>query len=483
MNDGYTSLLRTLLYSIHADKLFPQNGGVLIAVSGGLDSVVLLHALCQLRSEWAGIQWCVATLDHAIRPEGAQDAQFVAELCQAWQIPCVVGRVDVPSLAHTRQQSLETAARQARYAFLHEVATTRGASCVVTAHHADDQAETILMHLVRGAGVEGAMGMKPVSPFPIASAQSEIKLVRPLLRVSRDELVAYAHQHALSYREDATNADTRYLRNYIRHVVWQALDPLNPHAKRALTRFSEVLAVEHDFITHTFTQDILPHITQTPTRWTIPRGKFSQWHEAHQRHTLLKAYQAVHSGEEPLSQGLLLKALQLLKEGITGNQLALTDGVRVRLSYRVGYVEQSDSLLPNEDFYLLETNAPLPLTLESTCYQGDWAIRLSRVTDGTHQAQFCVPVSVGNTWQLRPRQTGDKLSPLGMRGNHKRLKALMIDRKIPRHVRDSVPILTVNGQIISVILPDEWVIDEAFSAQQAIDTDFEKIYGFIVKVL
>lgn len=189
---------------------------VLVAVSGGCDSVALLRAMTTLRSAGAG-RICVAHLNHQLRPDSDDDERFVVELCRSLGVVCEVGRVTVDRLAAESGDGIEAAARAARYHFFEQTAGRLGARFVATAHTADDQAETILHRILRGTGVRGLSGMRRVRPLGHAT------LIRPLLAVRRTELEAYLAAIHQPYRHDSSNTDLRFTRNRIRHETMPRL--------------------------------------------------------------------------------------------------------------------------------------------------------------------------------------------------------------------------------------------------------------------
>ncbi|MCS6872643.1 MAG: tRNA lysidine(34) synthetase TilS [Anaerolineae bacterium] len=226
--------LRVLTFC-RTERLFTPNERVVVAVSGGADSLALLHILRALQVELQ-IALHAATLDHGLRgAQGAADAAFVAEIAAQWQIPCTVGSVDVPSLAATWRLGMEAAARRARYAFLSDCAAQIGATCIATAHQRDDQAETILLHLIRGSGLAGLRGILP------CSQRNGLRIVRPLLAVGHDELMAYVKGLGIEPREDSTNYDTQHARNKVRHLIMPLLREINPAVSASLARTAETL--------------------------------------------------------------------------------------------------------------------------------------------------------------------------------------------------------------------------------------------------
>ena len=213
----------------------PARGETLVlALSGGPDSVALLDALVTL-SRPRGFRLVAAHLDHRLRPGSAEDAAFCVSLCDALGVPIRLGSADVAGRAARERGGIEQAARRERYAFLRRVREDVHAAAIAVAHTRDDQAETLLLRLLRGAGATGLSGMRPRSG----------ELVRPLLAVSRGEVMAHLRERGLAFREDPTNADPAYSRNRVRHELLPYLEArFNPRVKRTLARTAGLLAEE-----------------------------------------------------------------------------------------------------------------------------------------------------------------------------------------------------------------------------------------------
>jgi len=214
-----------------------------VGVSGGRDSVTLLHLLVE-----AGVPGLVvAHLDHALREASAEDAHFVSDLTARYGVPCVSSRDDVRARARRTRRSLETAARDARYAFFAEAAKRRNLRRVLLGHHADDRVETFLFNLLRGAGARGLGSMRPVSTHQVEGFALEVH--RPLLGVWRTEIDAYVAKHALPFREDATNAEAVHTRNRLRHEVLPLLESvMGRDVRRTILRTTEVLGADEEFL-------------------------------------------------------------------------------------------------------------------------------------------------------------------------------------------------------------------------------------------
>jgi tRNA(Ile)-lysidine synthase len=232
--------------SIKVTGALPDGSRILVAVSGGCDSMVLLHLLQELASirNWILV---VAHLNHQLRGRSSDaDERLVKARCRALGLPCVVARRDVRGFARRRRLSLEMAAREVRYRFLSQVARRRRCRVIALAHQADDQAELVLLRLLRGSGSDGLGGMSMVGPSP---ADPEIRLVRPLLESSRAAIEGFARQERIRFRTDRSNSDRRFLRNRIRHELLPLLrEHYQPAIDRVLMRTASILAAESDCV-------------------------------------------------------------------------------------------------------------------------------------------------------------------------------------------------------------------------------------------
>lgn len=221
-----------------AYDLLPRGGRVLCALSGGRDSVYLLHRLLTWREEY-GFTVAAAHFNHRLRgTESLRDEDFVRSLCEAWQVPLYVGTQDVRSFAEERGMGIEEAARTLRYAFLEEALDALGGGVIATAHHADDLAETVLMNLVRGAGTKGLSGIPP----------RRGNIVRPILTVTRKEIDAYVTRYGLPFVEDSTNAQDDCTRNLLRHHVMPVLEQINPSFVSHVTDAAMLLREDEEYL-------------------------------------------------------------------------------------------------------------------------------------------------------------------------------------------------------------------------------------------
>ncbi|QPC81620.1 tRNA lysidine(34) synthetase TilS [Phototrophicus methaneseepsis] len=424
-----------------------------LAVSGGLDSLALLH-ICAKLGETSSIQYHVATLDHGLRGQaGADDAAFVVQTAQQLGLPVTQHTADVPGYAAEHHLSIELAARMLRYDFLASVVQKVGQGAVVTAHHADDQAESILLHIMRGSGLRGLRGMQTISQVP---GHTGITLLRPLLSVSRAELEAYCRQHQLVPRQDTTNADTTYTRNAVRHLIMPQLRVLNPQVAQALSQLAESATVDEAYLQAQFERDIQPHCQRTGDRIAIALSSFTTWHPAMQRRAILFAVGQL-APDSDLSHERILAAVDVANRGQVGQVSEFSQGWRMRVGYASLFFEHGDMALPLGDYVQMAHDVIEVVVNGRTPIAPGIGLHTSTEP---HPTGFAVALPEGMELILRVRRPGDVVQPPGLFGKHRKLKKWLIDRKVPQHVRDRLPLLALSGsikeRIVAALLPDGW---------------------------
>jgi tRNA(Ile)-lysidine synthase len=220
---------------------------IIVGVSGGVDSICLCAVLKHL-SHTLPITPIVAHFNHQLRGESSDaDALFVQQFAQTQALAFVLGSADVNVIAKRDKVSIEVAARQARYTFFAQTAQAHNSNYIFLAHHADDQAETLLLRLLRGTGIDGLQGMRPMTKVPYADEQ-QLHLVRPLLYINRAEIVAHCREHQLDFRHDASNDDVHHTRNLIRHNLLPLLERINPGIRQVLTHFADSVSTDVEII-------------------------------------------------------------------------------------------------------------------------------------------------------------------------------------------------------------------------------------------
>ena len=257
------NLLDTVRHSINKHDLINPGSIVIVGVSGGPDSLCLLHVLNLLAPEY-NFHLHVAHLNHQLRgSEADSDAGFVQSLAEQWKLPFTIESRDVAAFARENKLSIEEAARQVRYGFFIEVAMRQHSDTIAVAHNADDQTESVLMHFLRGSGLGGLRGMLPKTrleeyrlqtPEEIAQhTKRRLYLIRPLLEVPREAIEEYCQQHNLQPRMDASNADTTYFRNRLRHEMLPALE--NAARRAVVERFMKAIVPHQEFMYANFQKD------------------------------------------------------------------------------------------------------------------------------------------------------------------------------------------------------------------------------------
>ena len=422
---------------------------MVLGVSGGPDSLSLLHALHRLSSN-LGLSLHVAHFNHGLRAEASDvDADFVASQSERLGLPFSTAKEYVKSRAKGHSRSLEEQARDARYDFLARVALENNACGVAVAHTADDQAETVLMHLIRGTGLRGLRGM-----FPVAETQSvsglELKLFRPLLSVSCQQTEDYCRALGLEPRIDHTNLLSETLRNRIRLELLPMLREYNPRFSDALLRLADSANLDLSFIESRVAEIWPDAVEEMAGGLPISRRKLSDIHPALRRRVLSQALESV-SGSPLDIEGVHVKSLESLLTGDTGSELDLPKGIRASLGYDHVTLTKTPTAPPTP---LPEEEQPIAVPGE-TLLPG-WKITAT-VEEATSSEWNADPYSslfdmdkVSGPITVRSRKNGDRFSPFGMSGS-KKLQDFLTDAKVPRSHRDSIPIVLSGDKIIWVV--------------------------------
>lgn len=427
---------------------------VVVAVSGGPDSLCLLHILAQLRDELE-IALHVAHLDHMIRgEEAAAEAQFVAGIAHRWAIPATIEAVDVAGMAQANHTNLHAAARAARYRFLARVARAVNAQAVAVAHHANDQAETVLMHLLRGAGAAGLRGMQPVTPWEEWAHAEETKaegggaaLIRPLLTVTREAIERYCAAHGLQPRYDPSNQDPRHTRNRIRHELMPLLTEYNTRIIAALGRTAAICAEDHAFL-----QEALEAAWSTLVHVRADGIDFAgrNWralHPALQREALRRAHALLTN--ETLEFEHVEQARMAIVRSV-GEQIHLAGGIALTVGYGGSFT--IGAVAPPDGPQLEETPTSLPLP-GRVALLGGWtleAVNAPARPPADRWEIYLAAQAIDGPLTARWRRPGDRLQLAGGRGS-RRIQDIFVDAKVPRALRDQWPLVTIRDTIVWVV--------------------------------
>lgn len=418
----------------------------MVAVSGGPDSVALFHVLRQLADKYA-LGLSIAHVNHALRgTESEEEQQMVAKLAEYYNVPFYYAKVDVKRHMRETGKGLQDAARELRYRFLFETAERTGTSCIALAHHADDQAETVLMRMLRGTSTEGLAGIHPVR------MQQKVKLVRPLLRIEKMELVQFCKEHGFEFAEDSSNASRAYTRNQIRLDIMPQLKQFNPEITSALNRLADIVRDDEQYLQREAERAYAETVSVTKDGLMLKQAQWSAFHASLQRR-LIKLI---------LNYLSLDKHIEVDYETVESIRLACSrhdkSNFRIQIREHCWLMKEYDRLRfttssPSEaeSFSVKVWDWPVQISLDGREHllirfevigPGEYAEK-----DGSYSAFFDLD-ELSLPLYVRSRKPGDRMQVLGLNGS-KKVKDMLIDAKIPPAQRGYIPIVTdAEGRIL-----------------------------------
>jgi tRNA(Ile)-lysidine synthase len=445
---------------IRKHRLVSAGEKLVVAVSGGADSVCLLQILTSLKEELK-LKLHIAHLDHQLRgTESAADAEYVADLAKKLGIPATIERRDVKAYQKKMRLSTEEAAREVRYRFLTDVAGATGAKRVAVGHTQDDHIETILMHLIRGAGTRGMRGLQPATEWP--SKDGKLIVIRPLLEVSHQETEDYCRRHSLAPRLDASNLSLSPLRNRIRQQLLPLLQSYNPGIAEALLRTGRIAGDDIDFLDKETARLWAKIARQEGEAITLNRKALDRLPPTLKRYLLRSGAERLLGSAKDIEMRHIEEMMALLDRP-AGKRLSLPGGLIFSTSY--------DNYILTLD---LATLSPLPelggenkLNIPGQTRLSGWHIKadIIELQEMTEKDDFtaCFDLAeTGDKLTVRPRQRGDRFQPLGL-SLPKKLGEFMIDARIPQNWRKNIPIVCSPEQIVWVV---GWRIDERVKVSQ-----------------
>lgn len=436
--------------------LVPPRARLVVAVSGGPDSLALLHILAR-QGLHSPDKLIVAHLNHGLRPESGEEAAFVAEVAASWRLKYQHEYCDVARLARDAGLSLEEAGRQARYDFLSRVAREAGTRFIATGHNADDQAETVLMHFVRGTGLAGLRGMLPVGPLPNAP---DLVLIRPLLDSDRQEIERYCRDHNLEPNIDESNLDSTFFRNRLRHELLPLLETYNPQIKARLAKTAETIRADYGLLDE-LAEEAWGHLVHDSGDGWLQLD-LQQWRAlplSLRRMTLRRAVYQLRPALRDLGFETVDQARLVAEGGNVGAQAALPDGLKLSVGYEIISVSGEEGS-PLPDLPQLPSAKPLWLPLPGRQrLAGEWwvnahlleEIDLVAVRENPDPWQAYVDAGELDGFLLRSRLPGERFQPLGMGGHSAEVAEVMINRKIPAALRERWPIVASRDHLLWLV--------------------------------
>jgi len=460
---------------------------VVVGISGGADSVCLLHVLAKWQ-KGLGIKLHVAHLNHQLRGvESEADAKYVSNLASSLGIPITIDRQDVAAYRIERNFSVEEAARELRYAFLARVAREVGANRIAIGHTRDDQVETILMHILRGTGITGLCGLAPCSPMAydsqgmsLPAKQSNLLVIRPFLDITREETTSYCQEHQLAPRIDSSNRSLSFFRNRLRLQLLPLLRQYNPSVDQALLRLAGIAKEDNAFLEQQASESWDEVARQENNAIYLDRKQIASLPIALQRQLLRAAVTKLAGDTRDIEASHIEAARSLLNKPV-GKRISLPHGFICQGGYDELVIASTarQSQLPPCPFPPLPGEFPLKVS-GKTVFPG-WKVIASifrervdslslrgvlSISEGTCQINLVADFDLHKTGTelfVRQRRPGDRFQPLGM-NMPKKLHEFMVDAKIPRSWRGRIPIVCSPQQIIWVA---GWRIDDRVKVTEA----------------
>ncbi|MDH5696295.1 MAG: tRNA lysidine(34) synthetase TilS, partial [Dehalococcoidia bacterium] len=449
------TLEQRVLSFIEQHHLVSGSEKLLVAVSGGPDSVCLLHILVKLQEELTA-KLHVAHLNHQLRgAESEADADYVSDLAHQWGIPATIERRDVTGYQKQQRLSLEEAAREVRYSFLTQVAGSIRADRVAVGHTKDDHIETILLHLIRGAGTRGLRGLQPYTEWQ--SKTGSLIIIRPLLEISHQETEDYCRHHRLAPRLDASNLSLSPLRNRIRHQLLPLLQSYNPRVAEALLRTSRIASDDIDFVDKEIAQLWNRIAQQRGETIILDKKRFDQLPPTLKRYLLRASAEKLLGSAKDIEMRHIEEMMSALTKP-AGKRLSLPGGLIFSLGYDQ-YQLASDlaalSPLPRLEGEV-QLNIPGQTLIPGWRIEATIIDRKQMTEKGRDFTAYFDLGKTGDKLLVRPRQRGDRFQPLGL-SQPKKVNEFMIDAKIPQAWRQQIPIVCSPSQILWVV---GWRIDD-----------------------
>ena len=437
------NLVSQIEQTIEADKLIAPGDAVVVAVSGGPDSVALLHVLFLLAPKW-DLRLVAAHVNHQFRgAESDAEAEFVASFASKLGLPCEVGVIDVPAYIEHTALNAQAAAREKRYDFLHAVAEQHGATRIALAHHADDQAETVMMRILRGTGPSGLAGM------PMHRVEKKVELIRPLLRIYKSEVVQHCLEHGLSFCLDSSNESRKYFRNQVRLDVLPMLRKYNEQLPESLNRLAELMRAEDDYMDGEAVRAFEAIVTPSARSCRLSRADFARLHIALQRRLIKLILKYLASGLERPD----FARMEAVRHAIVQKQPA---NIKLDIYEQLSFVREYDDVrfqrpaaLTSSFSYTLDVAAAAELQvpeagmkfLISVQEAGEDRIPSFRSDSSSTSSEAIFDLdALAFPLTVRNRAAGDRIEPLGLNGS-KKVKDMFIDAKIPPSLRETTPLL------------------------------------------
>lgn len=413
--------------------MLEPNDSVVVGVSGGSDSVALLHSFSEL-TEFK-LRIVVAHLNHGLRGrESRRDLEFVKEIARNLGIPFEYSEVDTISFKKDNKLSIEEAARELRYRFLTEIRNKHNADKIATAHNLDDQAETVLMRFIRGSGIHGLSGIKPVSG----------DVIRPLIEVKKEIILEFLHSRGIEWVDDSTNRENIFLRNKIRNELLPEIESYNPSFKDMASRNAYIYKTESEYLVNEAKEEFKNIFNESETGMVGKLDLYLKLPEAIRFNLLRVGINKLKGNLKNISSSHILSIDEMLNSGKASGTITIPDSLVVVKGYDIFSI--TDEISENFNFnYEIPTLGLWKLSgsLEISIEETDYELKHDNNTEFFDKDMVKFPIVV------RSFEPGDRFYPLGM-DSQKKVKNFFIDEKVPRFYRKRIPLFLSDGKIFWV---------------------------------
>ena len=434
------------------NQMIDSGDRIVIGVSGGADSVCLVFVLKELSKELK-LELCIVNIEHGIRgDESKTDSAFVKSLSEKLNIPFIGYEIDVPKKSKEMKESIETAARNARYDAFFKAAKEFGANKIAVAHNANDNVETMIFNMARGTSFAGLSGIPPANHM----------IIRPLLCLTRAEIERYAEENGLDYVTDSTNFETDYSRNKIRHQVLPKLMEINSEAVTHLTALGNDANEIMEFV-NTKRDEVYDSVTHTEHECIIiNRETLKKEPEIIQREVIKKCIEEVSKHIGDISRANLSGVIELMKLG-TGKSIYLPGYVIAENEYEQLIIKKAVTDKPEN--HKNQINVLIPGKTE---FEGKELITsvMDKVPDSVHKKKYTKLIDydrINTGLMLRYRRTGDVIATAS-NGGHTKLKDYFINEKVPKDIRDKILLVCDGNEVVWVVgmrLSEKYKINKA----------------------
>ena len=433
-------MYKKVLTYIEENNLIKSGDRILVALSGGPDSVCLLYILIKLR-ETLGIEIGAAHLNHMLRGEDALgDEEYVNKLCKDLNIPCYIKQVDINKYARENKLSSEMAGRSVRYDFFDEIISKYGFNKIATAHNANDQAETILFRLMRGTGLEGLGGIK---------VSRDNKIIRPILCLSRNEVEDYIEKEGLNPRIDKTNFEKVYNRNKIRLDILPYIKKhFNADIVQTLNRMSTLLQKDNDYLERSAYKYYEKNCLKSKEHFILKKELFNE-EEAITSRVIRNALTEYSKSNYDFEMKHISEIIHLARKN-SGKKIDLPNKIYAENIYGDIYIKKriKKQKIDNKNEIVINKNDINGKKVEFHNYKLEFSIidNNNLIYKKNSLKKFFDFDLIENFIVIRKRKDGDKMIPLGMKGT-KKIKDIFIDAKVPKEQRDYIPIIEFDNNI------------------------------------